>query len=79
MWHGENYLTKAIELLDDENRDDFSHFVKTQCSFNPENMFICKSKSILKDYYQTIFPWLERCEAAQRNSSHKISQSPNLR
>ena len=25
-------------------------------------MFICKSKEILFDYYETIFPWLEKCE-----------------
>ena len=25
-------------------------------------MFICKSKKILKNYYSTLFPWLERCE-----------------
>ena len=31
-------------------------------SFNPQNMFICNSKEILKNYYSTIFPWLERCE-----------------
>ena len=31
-------------------------------SFNPHNMFICKSKQTLKDYYEVVFPWLERCE-----------------
>ena len=25
-------------------------------------MFICKSNLILKKYYNSIFPWLERCE-----------------
>ena len=25
-------------------------------------MFICKSKKILKNYYDSVFPWLERCE-----------------
>ena len=24
-------------------------------------MFICK-KNLLKDYYQSVFPWLEKCE-----------------
>ena len=32
-----------------------------ETSFNPHNMFICKTE-ILKSYYETIFPWLERCE-----------------
>ena len=30
-------------------------------SFNPHNMFICKTE-ILKSYYEIIFPWLEKCE-----------------
>ena len=25
-------------------------------------MFICKNKEILKNYYESIFPWLKRCE-----------------
>ena len=62
MWHGEFYLNKAIELLDKENRKDFENFVNTKTSFHPHNMFICKSKKILKEYYSTVFPWLERCE-----------------
>ena len=62
LMHGYNNLDKAIELLDKENRSDFKDFVNTKTSFNPHNMFICKSKKILKDYYSTVFPWLERCE-----------------
>jgi len=62
MWHGANYLEKAIQLLDNENRDDFNDFVNNKTSFNPHNMFICKSKKIIKDYYATVFPWLKRCE-----------------
>ena len=60
--HGENSLDKAIDLLDDENREDFRQYVNTEVSFNPHNMFICKSKQTLKNYYEVIFPWLEKCE-----------------
>ena len=60
--HGENNLDKAIQLLDNDNRNDFNNFVNTKTSFNPHNMFICKSKQILKDYYSTVFSWLKRCE-----------------
>ena len=60
--HGENNLNKAINLLDDNNREDFRKFVNTEVSFNPHNMFICKSKQKLKDYYEDLFPWLEKCE-----------------
>ena len=62
LMHGYNNLSKAIELLDTKDRSDFSDFVNTQTSFNPHNMFICKSKKILNEYYSTIFPWLNRCE-----------------
>ena len=60
--HGENNLDRAINLLDLQDQNDFRNFVKSEVSFNPHNMFICKSKEKLKDYYETIFPWLEKCE-----------------
>ena len=60
--HGRNNLDKAINLLDNENKEDFRKFVNSEVSFNPHNMFICKSKKLLKSYYDEIFPWLENCE-----------------
>ena len=60
--HGEGNLDKAILLLDLKDRSDFNDFVNTEVSFNPHNMFICKSNQILNNYYNAIFPWLERCE-----------------
>ena len=60
--HGENNLKEAINLLDHQNQNDFRQFVNTEVSLNPHNMFICKSKQKLKDYYETLFPWLESCE-----------------
>ena len=60
--HGEGNLDKAISLLEKNDREDFNYFVKTEVSFNPHNMFICKSNIILNNYYETIFPWLKRCE-----------------
>jgi len=62
LMHGENNLTKAINLLDKNNKEDFNHFVNTEVSFNPHNMFICRSKEKLKKYYEDLFPWLEKCE-----------------
>ena len=62
LMHGMNNLSKAISLLDDKNKDDFRKFVNTEVSFNPHNMFICKSKQKLKNYYDDLFPWLEKCE-----------------
>ena len=62
MMHGKGNLDKAISLLDESERDDFNTFVENSVSFNPHNMFICKSKKTLEQYYNSIFPWLTRCE-----------------
>tara|TARA_Y100001970_G_scaffold294139_1_gene447431 strand:- start:5696 stop:6523 length:828 start_codon:yes stop_codon:yes gene_type:complete len=62
LMHGENNLYRAIDLLDQENKKDFKNYVDTMQYFHPQNMFICKSKNLLEKYYETIFPWLERCE-----------------
>ena len=62
LMHGYKNLDKAIDLLEIDDRKDFNEFVNSKTSFNPQNMFICKSKKILKNYYSTIFPWLDRCE-----------------
>ncbi len=61
LFHGKGNLDKAINLLDSENKDDFLKFVSSKTSFNPHNMFMCKTK-ILKSYYESVFPWLEKCE-----------------
>ena len=61
LYHGKGNLDAAIKVLDDENKFDFNNFVNNQTSFNPHNMFICKT-NILKNYYEIIFPWLEKCE-----------------
>ncbi len=61
LFHGKGNLNKAIDLLDEDNKSDFDNFMKKNNSFNPHNMFICRTK-ILKNYYNVIFPWLEKCE-----------------
>jgi hypothetical protein len=62
LMHGDGNLDKAIALLDVNDRQDFNEFVNSEVSFNPHNMFICKSHIILNNYYNSIFPWLQRCE-----------------
>jgi hypothetical protein len=62
IFHGNGLMDAAIEMLDDENRDDFRYFVNNEYCFNRENMFICKSKNLMNDYFKSIFSWLERCE-----------------
>ena len=62
MMHGDGNLDKAISVLDLKEQNDFKEFVNKEVSFNPHNMFICKNKEILFDYYNSLFPWLEKCE-----------------
>ncbi len=62
LMHGRNNLDKAIDLLNSKDKEEFRNFVNTEVSFNPHNMLICKSKKLLKSYYETVFPWLESCE-----------------
>ena len=63
MYHGFGNLDKAIELLDINDREDFRNYVNTAGSFNPFNMFFCKSYDLLNNYYSVLFKWLEKCES----------------
>ena len=62
MYHGYGNLDKAIDLLDKENKEDFREFVYSRVSFNPWNMFICKSRKLMNYYYNSVFDWLSKCE-----------------
>ena len=37
VFHGEGFMNKAIELLDDKEKDDFKNFVNFQHGFHREN------------------------------------------
>ena len=62
MFHGNGVLDKAIDVLNENDREDFREFVNTNNSYNQGNMFICKSKKLITKYYETIFQWLSECE-----------------
>ncbi len=62
LFHGKGNLDKAINFLDDANKELFKNYVNSETSFNPHNMFFCKT-NILKNYYDVVFPWLEKCES----------------
>jgi len=63
MYHGYGELDKAIELLDNENREDFRNFVNSELSFNANNILICRSPQLYSDYCESLFGWLKRCES----------------
>ena len=62
LFHGTGLLDKAMNLLDNENKNDFKEYVNLNTSYNQGNMFISKSKVLIKEYYKTIFMWLNECE-----------------
>jgi hypothetical protein len=61
MHHGYGNLDKAINLLDDDDRDEFRNYVENQVRFNPHIMFIAKTY-IANQWFGKLFPWLFRCE-----------------
>ena len=61
MYHGFGNLDKAIDLLDDNHREEFRKFVNSSTSFNPHIMFITKPK-IADEWFKNLFSWLFKCE-----------------
>ena len=62
VFHGSGFLDKAITFLDESEKKDFQDFVNNESSFNRENLFFCKSSTIMNSYFKSVFTWLERCE-----------------
>ncbi len=62
MFHGNGVIDKAINVLNNYDKEDFREFIRSNKSYNQGNMFICKSKKIMTKYYETVFEWLNECE-----------------
>ena len=61
MHHGYGNLHKAIDVMEDTDREEFRHFVKTSTSFNPHIIFITKPL-IADKWFKSLFLWLFNCE-----------------
>ena len=61
-FHGYGNLDLAIDLLDKKDKEDFRKFTRTRNSYNRSSMFFCYFKKIMDQYYNTVFPWMKRCE-----------------
>jgi len=46
MHHGYGNLRKAIELVDNEDREGFLNFVNNSISYNPHIMFIATNQNL---------------------------------
>ena len=62
MHHGYKNLEKAIYLLDNQNKKDFHEYVNSKNFYNPHIMCIARPE-ILENWFESLFPWLEKCEA----------------
>jgi len=61
-FHGFGNIDLAIDQLDSIDRDGFRNFVLERNCYNRSSMFLCKSKILMNNYYETLFPWMRRCE-----------------
>ena len=61
MHHGYGNLKKAISVMESEDRNEFLDYVNNSVIYNPHIMFIARP-SIHKKWFDTLFPWLQRCE-----------------
>ena len=51
----------AANLLEKDDREEFLHYINHSTNYNPHIMFIAKS-NIANQWFNTLFPWLFRCE-----------------
>ncbi len=66
IFHGSFFLEKSLSLLSENDKEGFIEFLN-KYELNPYNMFICKNKKILYQFYDEIFPWLFKCENEFKN------------
>jgi len=62
MHHGYGNLNKAINFINEEDKDEFLKYVNKSVSYNPHIMFIAKPE-ILDKWFNALFSWLSRCES----------------
>ena len=61
MHHGYGNMEKAINLINEEDRNDFYNYLNSSTSYNPHIMFISRPH-IANEWFSVLFPWLLKCE-----------------
>ena len=51
MMHGMEFLDKAINQLNYNDRNDFLEYLNVNKSLNPANMFFCKSNKLMNEFF----------------------------
>ena len=61
MHHGYGNMQKAIELINERDRNEFYEYLNKSSFYNPHIMFISKPE-IINRWFNDLFTWLFKCE-----------------
>ena len=61
MHHGHGNLKKAIDVMNDDDREEFRNYVNNSFVYHPHIMFIAKPL-IIDKWFTDLFSWLFKCE-----------------
>jgi len=61
MFHGYGIIEKAIDVMDNKDKNEFKNFIYNSNKFNPHIMFVAKPK-IIELWFTDLFKWLDDCE-----------------
>ena len=62
MSHGYGNLEKAINLLPENEKNDFFEYVSKKTWLMGHCIFISKNKRLMNTFYNDLFTWLNKCE-----------------
>ena len=62
IFHDPEILTISLQFLEKNEKNDFENYLNNKY-LHPWNLFFCRSKKILIKYYESVFPWLFKCES----------------
>jgi hypothetical protein len=61
IFHDPEILSISLQFLEKNEKKDFENYLNSRY-FHPWNLFFCRSKKLLVKYYESVFPWLFKCE-----------------
>jgi hypothetical protein len=61
IFHDPEILKNSLQFIENNERKDFQDYINNEY-FHPWNLFFCRSKKLLIKYYESVFPWLFKCE-----------------
>ena len=62
LMHLEGNLKKALTLIDEKERYEFTDFLNNNYEISLWNLFCCNSPKLLNQWYNSVFTWLFKCE-----------------